>query len=475
MFDGAYLDWNQKRIKNIVDHYGHEFFCHKKILDLGCGYGDIGGVLHRLGADVTAVDARQEHLKIIGKKYVGVKTVKSDLDKPWPFFGKMFDLTLDLAVICHLNNFEQHLKSVCASTNFLILECPVLDSSNENACNVYPDKNNSYDGSFNGFNSQISAVNIERVLRNCGMNFKRMDKAKFNSGNYVYDWQAKNDNTYNVNRRRIWFCTKDNIQIPTADNTINISNGSATSHLVDSKIPVKHQHIVTKRSPTPPGGPTMILPQPSYSFPQNPGYPTAKQVPYSNTTNTLGKIRLFYNYYEDDNAARRAEIEKCLHKNIDNKYFDIIIIESATNPTFNFMFEKINKLSGENDINIICNSDIYFDDTINLARKIGFKEIYALSRWDLNPNNVASLLDTDHDQDAWIVRGKIENVNGNFHMGKPACDSRLAYEFKIAGYNVLNPGKSIKAYHVHNSGVRHHNYGIGPEPGEYLYIKPTSL
>lgn len=479
MFDGAYLDWNQKRIKGIVDHYGHQFFFHKKVLDLGCGYGDISGVLHRLGADITAVDARQEHLKIISKKYAGVKTVRSDLDKAWPFFGKTFDLVLDLAVICYLNNFEEHLKAVCASTNFLILESAVLDSPNDNACNIYPDKNNNYDGSFNGFSSQISAANIERVLRNCGMSFKRVDNARFNSGNYVYDWQVKNDNNYNSNKRRIWFCSKGDNQLPTADNTINISNvGTASPHLLDSKIPVIHQHMITTRSPTPPGGPRIALPPPSYSLPRKPGQTppvNPKHTPYVNTTNTLGKMRLFYNYYEDVNPARRHEIEICLKKNIDNKFFDIIIIESPTNPTFDFMFEKVNRLSGPNDINIICNSDIYFDDTINLAKRIGQKQLYALSRWDLNTHMTASLLDTDRNQDAWIVRGKIENVNGNFRMGKPACDNRLAYEFQTAGYSVLNPGRSIKAYHVHNSGVRHHNYGVDPVPGDYLYIEPTSF
>src|SRR5208283_5615827 len=95
-FDGFYLDWNAKRIKIIIDHYGHQFFAHKKILDLGCGHADISGVLHRLGGDITAVDARQEHLKIVDRKYQGVKIVKADLDQPWPFFGKTFDLTLDL-------------------------------------------------------------------------------------------------------------------------------------------------------------------------------------------------------------------------------------------------------------------------------------------------------------------------------------------------------------------------------------------
>src|SRR5271170_133102 len=103
MFDGKYFDWNQKRIKSIVDFYGYKFFYFKRILDLGCGYGDLGGVLYRLGSDVTGVDARQEHLKIVNKKYTGIKTVQANLDANWPFHGQRFDLILDLGLMCHLS------------------------------------------------------------------------------------------------------------------------------------------------------------------------------------------------------------------------------------------------------------------------------------------------------------------------------------------------------------------------------------
>ena len=88
MFDGKYFEWNQKRIKGIVDFYGYKFFYMKKVLELGCGYADMGGVLYRLGSDMTAVDARQEHLKIVSKKFPGIKVVRADLDGQWPFFGQ---------------------------------------------------------------------------------------------------------------------------------------------------------------------------------------------------------------------------------------------------------------------------------------------------------------------------------------------------------------------------------------------------
>jgi hypothetical protein len=281
--------------------------------------------------------------------------------------------------------------------------------------------------------------------------------------------------SFNFNKRRIWFCTKNGNQ-----STINISSPTNTiyPHIMDSKIPITHQRLTTTRSPAPPMSAriTSEIPKLALSHIHTPKAPIPNPKTFVQP-NIVGKTRLFYNYYEDKNPIRKNEIDFCLRKNIENSAFDLIIIESENNPTFNFMFERINRLSGPNDINIICNSDIFFDQTISFANRIGFKEVYALNRWDLikfYDNNTAKLLDNDRNQDVWIIRGKIEGVDGNFQMGKPGCDGRIAYELKKAGYNVMNPSRSIKAYHYHDSGVRHYTEADRVS-GEHFYVKPTTL
>lgn len=209
MFDGKYFDWNQKRVKGIVDYYGYKFFYGKKLLDLGCGHADISGVLYRLGSEITAVDARQEHLKVVTKKFPGVKVVKGNLDGPWPFHGQNFDIILDLGLLCHLSSFEAHLKAVCASTTYLVLETAVCDSNDDNKCIQVPESKDVYDLSYNGMGCRPSVAAIERVLTACHMSFKRMDNSKYNSSEYVYDWQAKGDDSTNIHKRRIWFCTRN--------------------------------------------------------------------------------------------------------------------------------------------------------------------------------------------------------------------------------------------------------------------------
>lgn len=212
MFDGKYLEWNQKRIKGIIDFYGHPFMTHKKVLDLGCGHADISGALYRLGADVTAVDARQDHLKMVSKKFPGIKTIKADLDRGWPFYGKHYDVVLDLDLICHISDYEAHLRAVCASASHLILETTVCDSNDPYKCVKVTENKNIYDLSVNGVSSRPSAAAIERVLRECGFSFKRSDNSRFNSGSYVYDWQPQNNGACDTNKRRLWFASKDSNQ-----------------------------------------------------------------------------------------------------------------------------------------------------------------------------------------------------------------------------------------------------------------------
>jgi SAM-dependent methyltransferase len=221
MFDGHYLEREQKRIKAILEAYTPKFFYFKTILDLGAGYAGLSGCLHRLGADITCVDARQEHLKIITKKYQGIKVVKADLDGPWPFGNKKFDLIIDLDLVCHLNDYEKHLREVCKSTTHLILETAVCDSDDPEKSIQIKENKGIYDLSYNGIGSRPSVAAIERVLAECGMNFRRIDQDKLNGGEYTYNWEAKNNGECNVNKRRMWLAVSNGSGIKFKGKTID--------------------------------------------------------------------------------------------------------------------------------------------------------------------------------------------------------------------------------------------------------------
>lgn len=184
-------------------------------------------------------------------------------------------------------------------------------------------------------------------------------------------------------------------------------------------------------------------------------------------------IRLFYNYYEDKNPVRKKEIDYCFQRNLENRLLTTVVIESPSKLTYDFLFEQINKITGPNDINIICNSDIFFDETIALANSIRSNQVYALSRWDWFGDNRSVFFDRPDSQDTWITKGKVQNVFGGFTLGRLGCDNRIAHEFEKSGYKISNPSKSIKTHHVHGSMIRTYSRN-DPVPGPYLTV-PTSV
>jgi SAM-dependent methyltransferase len=213
MFDRHYIDWNFKRIKAIIDHFGHTAFTDKTVLDLGCGHSDIGGALSRLGARVIAVDARAEHLAVAKRKYPHITTLCVDLDQKWPFESQKFDYVLNLGLICHLTNYRQLLEYCCYAAKNLILESEICDS-NEVGRVVQTDESRSvYDWAFNGVGHKPSAPHVEQILKSAGMEFTRLDLPTLNTGPFKYDWTVENTQSRRLSNRRLWIAKQTNAML----------------------------------------------------------------------------------------------------------------------------------------------------------------------------------------------------------------------------------------------------------------------
>lgn len=165
-------------------------------------------------------------------------------------------------------------------------------------------------------------------------------------------------------------------------------------------------------------------------------------------------MNLFINTYTDKDPIRDAELKKCLEI---NKLTGWGICELQGRPTFKDFFNAINEVTENDDINIIANSDIYFDKDYDFCREIQYNECFALSRWDVQPNGSAVHYQNSGSQDTWIFRGAIRMVEGaNFTQGVAGCDNKIAWCLEQAGYIVTNPSTKIKTYHLHLSGVRNY-------------------
>ncbi len=208
----------------------------------------------------------------------------------------------------------------------------------------------------------------------------------------------------------------------------------------------------------------------------------------------MSQIHLYTTFYNEKNLNRRSEIEKSIRINFNLSVISKLIVFNEGDsiahiapskieevfidkrPTYKDFINHINTNSSPSDIQIIANTDIYFDTNIEVLQHINLKDTcLALSRWDTTNTIKPKLYNRKDSQDVWIFKGPTkQRLKADFPLGVPRCDNRLMYQLQEAGYKVLNPAFSIKSFHVHE-GQRalvyteeDNSYNIKPPYG-YLY------
>lgn len=202
-FNMHYVDWRQRRIDAILQHYGDAFFAGRTLLELGCGYGDIGAAFAERGARVTCCDAREEHLEVLSRRYPHLTPVRADLNTEWPFGS--FDIILHLGVLYHLEPTHLSLRHACRSASHLVLETEVCDSNGDL---VFGTSEQGYDQAVDGNGCRPSAPRVERFLREEGMTYERIADDRCNAGMHVYDWPVRNTGDFTHGQRRFWFARR---------------------------------------------------------------------------------------------------------------------------------------------------------------------------------------------------------------------------------------------------------------------------
>ena len=211
---------------------------------------------------------------------------------------------------------------------------------------------------------------------------------------------------------------------------------------------------------------------------------------------------LIQQYYIPSQGKRGKEIKKCLQTNLLNPFIDHVLLLNETDLSTHYLkfqnSEKIRQIViGERltykrviqeiyedippgDLIIFANSDIYFDDSLKVL-------------WELNMDNkFLSLLRHEEEtkqlfgprsdsQDAWIVSAeavkrrtwKWEELD--FPFGKMGCDNALNLAMLKHKFLVVNPCVSIKAWHVHASGIRNYDKHDVIDKPIFLYVDPTGI
>jgi len=213
-FAGHDHEWRRKRIRAIVGRYGADWFDGARVLELGCGFGDIGAALTTLGADVTLAEGRPEHVSVIADRYPGLpvdRLAVYDAEGPWPFTDR-FDLVVNMGLVCHVDNWQRSIIGSLRSADRVVLETEVCDSDDPYL--VVKTVEEGPDQSLSGVGSRPSGAAVEHLLRTEGFRFERIADNRCNAAFHRYDWPARNTGGWEPGLRRFWFCWRDGSVTP---------------------------------------------------------------------------------------------------------------------------------------------------------------------------------------------------------------------------------------------------------------------
>ncbi|MCY6413455.1 exostosin family protein [Acinetobacter sp. VNH17] len=193
----------------------------------------------------------------------------------------------------------------------------------------------------------------------------------------------------------------------------------------------------------------------------------------------LRDIYLFSPYYMSENYERQQEIDKCLKRNVDvinikkifllidddsipviqNPKIEVLYIDKR--PTYRDWIEYTEKYV-KDGISVLANSDIYFDESVSNLNFIfdqNTKSFVAISRYEVIGETNTLHPNPHWSQDVWCIDSsaeitKILKKDLDISLGVPRCDNKIAYLFSVHGFDVFNPCKFVKTYHLHETQIR---------------------
>jgi len=222
MFKDHYDGWRKSRINTTIRLLREDFFNGKRLLEVGCGFGDISKMLvSKIGGvvNVTLAEGNAKHVAEMIKRQAShalpneFKVMQHDCDTHWQC-KDTFDVIVHWGLLYHLKDPKDHLNDLLKYTNYILLETEVCDR-NESVC--INTNESGYDQAINGVGSRPSAMYIENVFSDNGFFYKRFDIDELNHSYHCYNWPSTNDGSYRNGKRRFWIAWRHNHESPLRD------------------------------------------------------------------------------------------------------------------------------------------------------------------------------------------------------------------------------------------------------------------
>ena len=195
-------NWQNNRIKFMLDKYGSDFFKDKKILELGSFNGYIGNFFQKeLGADVTCVEGRFENVMFMYFNYPNLKIIQKNMDsKEWDL-GK-FDIIINFGLYYHLEFFhKEHMENCINNCDLMFFESVIYDSFEPE---IYFRQESGNDQSLSAQGGNPSTSYVENMFKENNCKFTKYSDSVLNGELHHYDWSDLNSKKFDLYARRFW-------------------------------------------------------------------------------------------------------------------------------------------------------------------------------------------------------------------------------------------------------------------------------
>ena len=125
-------------------------------------------------------------------------------------FGE-FDLIINLGLLYHLRNVQEHLESCFKMSDDMVCETVVCDSIDPSRIFFCDENSDEDEKALDGTGSRPSPFYIERIAEDNDFEVTRYFTADLNSGDqFIYDWEHKNIDRVSddIKLRRFWRFSK---------------------------------------------------------------------------------------------------------------------------------------------------------------------------------------------------------------------------------------------------------------------------
>lgn len=173
----------------------------------------------------------------------------------------------------------------------------------------------------------------------------------------------------------------------------------------------------------------------------------------------VSEIYFFANRYDIDQITAIPNYQKYGDK--------VRCVECTKRPTYRSFFNFAKKNIESNENIIICNSDIHFDESLELLEKVDLSDKFVM----LNRYENGKLYEVPYSQDTWVFKKGLTIDEADFNLGVPGCDNKIGYLALMKGKKIINPSLIVKSHHIHKDMSRNYK---GKVEGPYLLSWPNN-